>query len=72
MRTLRRGDCCLLTGEEDEGGRPLLAVVQHTYLAQKRPVLAVTWLYRQEDVLADGGTLPPDCRPHEVTLIEWH
>lgn len=57
------------SGDEEEDGRPLLAVVQSTYMQGKRALLAVSWMYRQEDVVVDGGELPPDCRPQEVTTI---
>jgi hypothetical protein len=32
MRTLRRGDCCLVEAGEGEGSRPHLCVVTHTFL----------------------------------------
>lgn len=61
VRTLRRGDCCLVSSE---GDRPHLAVVLRTFLQGKRAMLSVAWLYRQDEV--EGEFPLPDCHPREV------
>lgn len=41
MRTLRRGDCCLVEAGEGEGERPHVAVVTHTFLEDNTAKLKV-------------------------------